>query len=517
MPLSLAAALAHPTLAAARPVVRAGAGSLDRPVRWVHSSEVFDIAHLLRGGELLLTGGVVLATADPADLRRYVRDLSARRIAGVAIETGPHLPSIPPELIEAAAALDFPVMELPGVVPFVEVAEAINGLLVNDSLQRLRRGDTIANALSAELARGGGAQELVETVARNCPGRFALLDPHGEVIAVHGQTSTMQSDPSTAQSPPSVPSQSDPGSFSVPVNVQGVTVAVLVAAPDATADQQTVAAILDRAPAALAISLLRAFPPSAGARAAQSLLRMLGETDPAPERLTASASAAGLNDDDLHVGVAGRSVDGATPLAAIDAALHRQSTHTISVVADEELRAIVVLGAADPAGDRRDLLDALRHTADGELARVAVGPPVRGLTRLPATLDEAWYSLDLAADLDLADTVVDASSLAIERLGRRIGDPALLASFVREMLGDLLETGPDRARRLITTLDTYLQCGSSKTEAAAALHVQRQTLYQRLEQIFALLGQDPTGTPRIAAVHLATRLYLSGLADPTRR
>ncbi|WP_237720611.1 MULTISPECIES: hypothetical protein [Rhodococcus] len=31
--------------------------------------------------------------------------------------------------------------------------------------------------------------------------------------------------------------------------------------------------------------------------------------------------------------------------------------------------------------------------------------------------------------------------------------------------------------------------------------------------MFALLGEDPTGSPRLAAVHLATRLYLGGAVD----
>ena len=135
------------------------------------------------------------------------------------------------------------------------------------------------------------------------------------------------------------------------------------------------------------------------------------------------------------------------------------------------------------------------------------------MRRLAAALAEARYSLDVVANLGMPDSVVDASELAIERLGQRIDDPALLSSFVREVLGGLLDVGAGRAGRLIATLDTYLQCGCSKTEAATVLHVQRQTLHQRLEQIFALLGEDPTGTPRLAAVHFATRLYLCGLID----
>ncbi|BAH49758.1 PucR family transcriptional regulator [Rhodococcus opacus] len=495
MSLSLADVLAHPSLATGRPVVRAGADLLSRPVRWVHSSEVLDIAHLLRGGELLLTGGFALASVDPDGLRRYVRDLSARRVAGVAIETGPQLPQIPAALVEEASQAGLPVLELRGVVPFVEVAEAINGLLVNESVQRLRRGDAVAHALSEELARGGGPAELLEVLARLSPGDLVLLGAAGDVIAAHGD----------------VIAGAD--ALTVPVFVQGVGVATLLVSPREATDHVTAEAIVERAPAALAISLLRSFPPSAAVRASQALLRIASQPDAAPERLVAAARAAGLADGSSYVGVVGRAVDGAGPLAAVDAALHQYSAATVSATVGDELQAIVVLRVEDRSGSRGALVESLRATPRAESARVAVGPVVTGAIGLPETLSEARFALDLAIDLGIADMVVDAAELAIERLGRRIGDPALLSSFVREVLGPLLAAGPERARRLIETLDVYLQCGCNKTEAASRLHVQRQTLYQRLDQIFALLGEDPTGSPRLAAVHFATRLYLGGVVD----
>src|SRR5881275_2844326 len=51
-------------LRASEPVLLAGEGALDRPVRWVHSSEVYEGANFLDGGELLLTNGFGLTDAD---------------------------------------------------------------------------------------------------------------------------------------------------------------------------------------------------------------------------------------------------------------------------------------------------------------------------------------------------------------------------------------------------------------------------------------------------------------------
>ncbi len=496
MPMSISDVLTHPSLAAGQPLVRVGNDLLSKPVRWVHSSEVLDIAHLLRGGELLLTGGFALAAVDPNGLRRYVRELSARRLAGVAIETGPNLPQIPPALLEEAESAGLPVIELRGVVPFVDVAEAVNGLLINESVQRLRRGDAIAHALSEELAKGGAAPELLDVLALYSPGDLVLLDATGDVITAHGDEIAVP--------------YLETGACSVPVSVQGVGVATLVFLPRDRTDHVTVDAVIERAPAALAISLLRSFPPSAAVRAAQALIRIISQPNPAPERLAAAARAAGLTSPASYVGVVGRVVAGAGPLAAVDAALHRYSAATVSAIVGDELQSIVVLRTQDRSVSRSALIESLRATPGTESVRLSVGPVVRMFVGLPETLSEAWFALELALDLGIADTVVDAAELAIERLGRRIGDPALLASFVHEVLDPLLADTPDRAHRMIETLDVYLQCGCNKTESAARLHVQRQTLHQRLVHIFEQLGGDPTGSPRLAVIHLATRLYLGG-------
>lgn len=47
-------------------------------MRWAHVAEVADIAHLLRGGELVLTTGVALPDDGPS-LARYVADLAGCR------------------------------------------------------------------------------------------------------------------------------------------------------------------------------------------------------------------------------------------------------------------------------------------------------------------------------------------------------------------------------------------------------------------------------------------------------
>ena len=58
-----------PVLGEARPEVLVG-GDLDRrPVRWVHTSEIYEIWPLLRGGEVLLTTGLEAKVSDGLSTR----------------------------------------------------------------------------------------------------------------------------------------------------------------------------------------------------------------------------------------------------------------------------------------------------------------------------------------------------------------------------------------------------------------------------------------------------------------
>ena len=67
-------------------------------------------------------------------------------------------------------------------------------------------------------------------------------------------------------------------------------------------------------------------------------------------------------------------------------------------------------------------------------------------------------------------------------------------------LGPLLEYDATHSRPLIPTLVAYLHHACSKSATARALHIERRTLYYRLEHIERLLDrplEDPAGRLRL--------------------
>ncbi|MFD5763474.1 apolipoprotein N-acyltransferase, partial [Streptomyces sp. NPDC127044] len=126
-------------------------------------------------------------------------------------------------------------------------------------------------------------------------------------------------------------------------------------------------------------------------------------------------------------------------------------------------------GAAASAG--------LRHAAETATA-------AQGLT------DRPWY---------------DARRLDTDLLLWRLRDHPDLAAFVERAIGPLRDHDLRSKPPLLPTLETYLAHAGRKAETARELHLNRQTLYNRLARIGELLGTDLDDPQTVLALSLALR------------
>ncbi|MBM9510392.1 PucR family transcriptional regulator [Streptomyces sp. KK5PA1] len=181
MVLTLREILTFDVLAAAGAELLAGQDALDRPVRWVHSSEIYEIGPLLSGGELLLTTGLGLAGADAGACRHYVRELAERGVAGVAVELGRSLPDMPYAILDESRRRHLPLLALRQVVPFIRITEAVNTAIVTATLtERPHRPG--AAAVLADL-EAGTALSQQEVTARLRALRFRPDRAHRVIAA----------------------------------------------------------------------------------------------------------------------------------------------------------------------------------------------------------------------------------------------------------------------------------------------------------------------------------------------
>ncbi|MDQ8704969.1 PucR family transcriptional regulator ligand-binding domain-containing protein [Streptomyces sp. LHD-70] len=504
--MTVSRVLAHPSLAPARPRILTGSEGLDRTVRWIHSSEVLAIAPLLRGGELLLTGGSTLARAGESQQRSYIQSLSDRAVAGVAIETGAELAEVPPALLAEASGLGFPVIELRRVVPFVEVAEVINASLVDDSVVRLRSAGALSHEMSGVLADGGGTQEVLDTLARHVSVGAALFDPAGRVIATSGSGGVPEPELPHAPVPePELPHA--PSAMEAPLTLRGVPTATLVLYPGAEADVALLELAQDRAVEALQLALLRTRPPGVQELAAGELVRLAAGENARPQRIRRLGESLRFPPDGQVIGVAVQAAGRPTAFQGLEGVLARHGRTAIDMPSPLGIHALVSLRAPrrSARGVRARLIAELTEWSAGRTA-IAVGPTVPELADAAVSLRAAMECLRQPGG-GFAAGVVDASEQSVERLLLDDSFRGPAERLVREQLGPILALRDGERELLLTTLSAYFETSFNKTRTAADLHLQRQSLYARLRRAFDLLGGDPTGTPRALPLHLALRLY----------
>jgi purine catabolism regulator len=124
-------------------------------------------------------------------------------------------------------------------------------------------------------------------------------------------------------------------------------------------------------------------------------------------------------------------------------------------------------------------------------------------------MSETRATLGLGQDLHLKETVVSVQTLALERLLTSRGSPEATRQFVDDQIGILERTDSAKKSELSHTLDVLAACGGSKAEAAKRLHMRRQSLYYRLDQISKLLDidlDDPKQMITLAVAITARRL-----------
>ncbi|MFD0885323.1 PucR family transcriptional regulator ligand-binding domain-containing protein, partial [Streptosporangium algeriense] len=172
---TIADVLALDTVRRGNPRVVAGADRLDTRVRWVHVGEVTDIAHLLRGGELVLTTGIALPD-DQESLTAYVAELAAVGASGLIVELGrKFIRELPRSVVNAAEEHGLPLVTLARETPFVQITESVHARIIDIQLEELRASEQLHEVFTELSVEGASPAEILSQAAR-LSGRPVLLE-----------------------------------------------------------------------------------------------------------------------------------------------------------------------------------------------------------------------------------------------------------------------------------------------------------------------------------------------------
>ncbi|MFJ4471519.1 PucR family transcriptional regulator [Streptomyces sp. NPDC089424] len=520
-------ALELPGLRSGLPEVLAGAERLQRTVRWVHAGEVPHIASLLKGGELLLTTGYGLGTR-PAEQRAFVRTLAERGIAALVVELGPRFARLPSALVETARTAGLPLVQLHREVAFVTVTEEIHTEIVNGHYALLQRAEEVHRRCTEALLGGGGIPQVLCILADFSGNPVFLETTDGRLLYAAG-AGPEGADPLQVWEGLRGQHKDAPPAGSVLVDVPGggpgkgsvrARLALLpVRAP--LAPVHRIAA--ERTAGVLAVVLMQARQEEElAARGRGDFLTDLAEGRITAEDAPAQARVLGFRPGGtpllpvvMRLGDALSPGGGWAVLArAVSEELASVGMPVLLGVRPVEGRVLVLLGLRSES-ERSAVADrvaaALRAGVErAGMQRPGAQPPVvvvgvaGGWAAASAGLRHAAETATAAQGLTDRPWY-DARRLDIDLLLWRLRDHPDLAAFVERAIGPVRDHDSRAKPPLLPTLETYLAHAGRKAETARELHLNRQTLYNRLARIGELLGTDLDDPQTVLALSLALR------------
>ncbi|HJP75404.1 MAG TPA: PucR family transcriptional regulator ligand-binding domain-containing protein [Pseudonocardiaceae bacterium] len=529
-----------PVIRQGKPELVAGGAGVGKRVRWVHVAEIADIAHLLHGGELVLTTGIALPD-DPVALTRYVDELAGVGAAGLVVELVRRWSDEVPAALRAAAdRRSLPLITLSRETRFVAVTEAVIALIRDAQLAELRAAEQVHETFTALTVSGAEPAEVLREVARVARLPVVLETLSHDVLGYDAAGT----DPSElladwrSRSRAVAPAErtgydADAGWLVTVVGARGNDWGRLVlVSPEPPAHPQVV--VVERAASALAVHRLLARDRETLERQThRTLLTELLAPGALPADLPTRAAALGVAlEGRTLIGLAARPRTTApTPAPALAtqeilrdlaeavalAARRVRVAALVGVIDDTSVRALVALDghASQRTVDTmlRRLAQGIHHDAQASPRAlpvvIAVGTTVTNLLDARRTLGEAAH----VAQAALRTSASDAT--ARERGYHRLADVRLrgllhllrederLSAFAERELGPLLARDAKSGSRLVEILRFFCEQGGNKSAAASAAHLSRTAYYQQLSRVEQVLGVSLDDPESMLSLHVA--------------
>lgn len=531
MAMTLRTMLALDVLATGRPEVLAGEDLLDRPVRWVHVTEVNNLDDLLGGHEVVLTTGLPI-NGPAANPHRFIQQLADTSSCGLIVELGPRLPQLPADLVADARRLGVPVVALHSPVRFVSITETVHRLIVGEQYQGLefaQRTHEVFTTLSLDSA---DATTILTEAAELINGPVVLEDAGHRVVALaqHGLPSgqLLQAWEERSRRAPVLdePGTSGPEEWSTcPVGLRGSPWGRIVA-PGRIDDRISTAVVMQRAAQALQLSrLVERDATRLQFQAQESLLQELieGRIQDELDGL-ARARALGMRPASFYLPVI--ALFDPTTMPDQIARQRRARAHLESV--SESLYAArltgiaggvadgvvgIILAIRDETGEDNALKALAKATAPRDGVRAAPAP-VLGVGRASRTLLGAAArirpTLHIAeAGRALTSTLpwFRSTDVRLRGLIAQLQDDERVLGFAESELAPLLAHEAEHPGGLLHLLRTYVELRGNKAALAQATHISRQALYGRLKKLESILAVDLDDADSVLSLGVALMVH----------
>ncbi len=471
----------------------AGETGAERPVRWVHISELEDPTPWLKGGEILLTTGGGVG-GSPARQRGYLQRLADAGLAGLGFGLGFGFDKVPRALVTAAERAGFPLFEVPYPVPFIALTEVVFTRLLSEQYDMLQRAVDAEHVLTRAVMEGGGVEGIATSLARVTGGWVLLLDLHGMPLAATSAIAKQRAGRVWEELRTSRPEgigfsltlvDQDQHVWIQPVGAQGRIEAFLAVGAREPLSQ------VDRIVAGHALSLF-AIELAKSRAVAEAERRLQGDffgalaagTLSVPDAVRGLARFGFPRDGRIAVLALETSGDPSALAYAAEDHLSRSGGPYLVSNGDQQVH---VLLPADPDLDVRALRTILAERFGSEDLRIGAGAAVApGETA--RSLREARYALQVCR-LEGWEAA-GFEDLGTYRLLLTMADPDALRAFADSLLLPLDAYDRDHGGELQASLRAFLQHNARWEAAASELYVHRHTLRYRMRKVEELTGRD---------------------------
>lgn len=518
----------------------AGANGQDRVIRRVHIIDLpratFEWA---KGGELLLTSGAGLHD-DLEAQQALVPKLASKGLAGLVLSVGRYFDSTPESIRRSGNRLNFPVIELPPDVSFIDVTETLYSRIIAEHYTLRERAEEIQRTLHALVLEGGTLQGLAEVLSEILQRSLVIENVAFEVLAtaqVGSADGARMRSLSAGRTPPDLAQRLvERGIYRQlldakrPVHVPAMPdldmmmeriVAPIIVAHQIMgfiwliAGERNLTDIDELAlEHAATVSALIMFKEQAVHQAEITLRgdfmeQLFSTGDPQDPALIEQARKLdfklGLKYQALVAQQTGKGNDLSPDL--LDAIERRVQPLHPALVVPRETRVVVLLqGHHLPQGERiaQELADILHE--DRLQVLLGIGRAVGNLSGLRSSYEQAVEALEIALALGQREGTQSFDELGVLHWLHHLRPKLLRENRYLDAIHVLAYHDKRHHQDLLRTLELYLDSGSGAA-VADRLHIHRNTLGYRLERIQQLLDLDLSDPRCRVNLYVALKSY----------
>lgn len=473
----------------------AGETGLHKLIKWVHVLEVMNAKHLLEGKELILTTGVTFQH-NKEKFVQFIKEIIEADCAGVCIEYGEYVQSVPSDVIDIANQFDFPIIVFNEQVRFVDITQNLHTLIINHQYTNMAKLESYSQMLNQETLHTQNIERILKLLYDNLKLQLIYeVEGHDPIFYPNMPMSdrerilikrTDEKTTSHFYTQPIYLFEHIYGNISIYSENHNITDFELL--------------MLDRTVTALAQLLLRKLYVEErkgiedalwlegwleGQHSDEEIRKFLNRNLSIQKKLEGTILIISLPHNEQN-----KQLDG-TYFKLFCQAIFDKNGFLPFILEKKNEFILVLMNRFDISSIKRRLKEGIEKVAQSNLLlnpEFAVGKVVKDFRKIKESYQTALDHLYICRNLQTKSYFYD--ELYMFHLIYKMQKQTNLNEMVEDYLQPLIDFDDKYNGQLLETLEVYLKMNGSKQETAKQLFIVRQTLYHRLRKIESLIGRD---------------------------